>query len=78
MMNLITEIESIVSSGTKLNLNYYIDDMIEEDLQEDVFDYFRTLQKLDLNQAFHDLKEEGLSFEEIQLLHIKFMSELAI
>ena len=78
MVNLITEIESIVSSGTKLNLNYYIDDMIEEDLQEDVFDYFRSLQKLDLNQAFHDLKEEGLSFEEIQLLHIKFMSEVAI
>lgn len=78
MVNLITEIESIVSSGTKLNLNYYIDDIIEEDLQEEVFDYFRTLQKLDLNQAFHDLKEEGLSFEEIQLLHIKFMSELAI
>ncbi|HET8963878.1 MAG TPA: RecQ family ATP-dependent DNA helicase, partial [Chitinophagales bacterium] len=78
MVNLITEIESIVSSGTKLNLNYYIDDIIEEDLQEDVFDYFRSLQKLDLNQAFHDLKEEGLSFEEIQLLHIKFMSEVAI
>lgn len=78
MINLITEIESIVSSGTKLNLNYYINDIIEEDLQEDVFDYFRTLTTLDLNKAFHDLKDEGLSFEEIQLLHIKFMSELAI
>lgn len=78
MPALITEIETIVSSGTKLNLNYYIDDIIEEDLQQDVFDYFRTLQKLDLNKAFHDLKDEGLSFEELQLLHIKFMSEMAI
>ncbi|HMZ88035.1 MAG TPA: DNA helicase RecQ [Chitinophagales bacterium] len=73
----IDEIETIVSSGTKLSLNYYLDDIIESDLQEEVHDYFIEMSSLDLVSAYNDLKDEGLSFEEVRLLHIKFMSEMA-
>jgi ATP-dependent DNA helicase RecQ len=74
---LIDEIETIVTSGTKLNLDYYLNDIIEDDLQEDVMDYFREMESGDLNEAFTELKEEGLSYEEVRLMHIKFMSEVA-
>jgi ATP-dependent DNA helicase RecQ len=78
MADLIGEIETIVSSGTKLNLDYYLDNIIEEDIQDDVFDYFRTKMKSpDLRTAFNDLKDDLLSYEELQLLHIKFMSEIS-
>jgi ATP-dependent DNA helicase RecQ len=73
----IDEIETIVTSGTKLSLNYYLDDIIEQDLQEEVHDYFLEMASPDLKTAFNDLKDEGLSFEELRLLHIKFMSEMA-
>lgn len=73
----IDEIETIVTSGTKLSLNYYLDDLIEQDLQEEVHDYFLEMASPDLKTAFNDLKDEGLSFEELRLLHIKFMSEMA-
>jgi ATP-dependent DNA helicase RecQ len=77
MVELIEEIETIVYSGTKLNLDYYLNDIIEEDLQEEVMDYFREMQSGDLREAYSELKEEGLSYEEVQLMHIKFMSEVA-
>ena len=73
----IDEIETIVTSGTKLSLNYYLNDLIEQDLQEEVHDYFLEMASPDLKTAFNDLKHEGLSFEELRLLHIKFMSEMA-
>jgi ATP-dependent DNA helicase RecQ len=73
----IDEIETIVSSGTKLNLSYYLDDIVEPDLQEEVHDYFLGMKHLDMRSAFNDLKDEGLNFEEIRLLHIQFMSEIA-
>jgi len=76
-VELIDEIETIVSSGTKLNLDYYLNEIIEEDLQEEVMDYFREMESGDLNEAYNELKEEGLSFEEVQLMHVKFMSEVA-
>ena len=73
----VDEIETSVSSGTKLSLGYYLDDIIEADLQEEVHDYFLNMKTLDLREAFNDLKDEGLNFEELRLLHIKFMSEIA-
>ncbi|MBC8045981.1 MAG: DNA helicase RecQ [Fimbriimonadaceae bacterium] len=76
-IELIDEIETIVSSGTRLNLDYYLNDIIEEDLQDEVFDYFRGTVAFDKDKAFNELKEEGLSAEEIQLLHVKFLSEVA-
>lgn len=76
-IELIDEIESIVASGTKLNLDYYLNDIIEEDLQNDVFEYFKGTVEFDKNKAFNELKDEGLNAEEIQLLHVKFLSEVA-
>lgn len=76
MPALIQEIESIVSSGTKLNLNYYIDDVIDEDKQDEVFDYFRTAEEDSIDLALAELGEGDYSREEIQLMRIKFLSEL--
>jgi basic membrane lipoprotein Med (substrate-binding protein (PBP1-ABC) superfamily) len=76
MEQMITEIETIVSSGTKLNLNYYIDELIDEDRQDEVFDYFRQADSDSIDSALSDLGEEDYTREEIQLMRIKFMSEL--
>ena len=67
MIELIDEISSIVTSGTKLNLDYYLNDIIEEDLQDEVMDFFREMESGDLKEAFNELKDEGLSYEEVQL-----------
>lgn len=73
----IDEIETIVTSGTKLSLNYYLNDLIEQDIQDTVHDYFIDMKTMDLKTAFNDLSDEGLTFEELRLLHIKFISEVA-
>ena len=72
---LIDEIEAIVYSGTKININYYIDEIIDEDSQEELFDFFRDGETDDLNKAY---REFGSDFteDEIRLAHIKFVSEM--
>ncbi len=72
---LLDEIDAIVNSGTKINLNYYIDDLLDEDQQEDIFDYFRESENGDLNEAYRDLGSD-YSDEEIRLMRIKFLSEM--
>ncbi|MEO6883997.1 MAG: DNA helicase RecQ [Bacteroidia bacterium] len=72
---LISEIESIVSSGTRVNINYYIEDVIDEDKQEEVYDYFRTAQTDSIDAALKELGEEDYTEEEIRLMRIKFISE---
>ena len=74
--DIIKEVETIVNSGTKLNLNYYIDDMIEEDRQDEVFDYFRASEIDSIDTALSELGTDDYSREEIQLMRIKFLSEL--
>lgn len=73
---ILKEIESIVSSGTKLNLNYFIDEMIDEDRQDEVFDYFKTAEIDSIDAALKDLGTDEYNWEEIQLMRIKFLSEL--
>ncbi len=73
---ILREVESIVNSGTKLNLNYYIDEVIDEDKQEEVYDYFRTAEVDSIDDALVDLGVNDYTREEIQLMRIKFMSEL--
>jgi ATP-dependent DNA helicase RecQ len=77
MEELYDEMESIVSSGTRLNLDYYINDIIEEDRQDEVYDYFRTANSDSLEDALEELGKENYSMEEVQLMRIKFMSEMA-
>ncbi|MEO6523424.1 MAG: DNA helicase RecQ [Mucilaginibacter sp.] len=74
--DIIREVESIVNSGTKLNLNYYIDEVIDEDRQEEVFDYFKTAEVDSIEDALAELGPNEYTHEEMQLMRIKFMSEL--
>ncbi|GAA4311109.1 DNA helicase RecQ [Mucilaginibacter gynuensis] len=73
---ILREVESIVNSGTKLNLNYFIDEVIDEDKQDEVFDYFKTADNDSIDQALIDLGADDYTREEVQLMRIKFMSEL--
>ncbi|MGB1040118.1 MAG: DNA helicase RecQ [Flavobacteriales bacterium] len=73
---LITEIETIVHSGTKINLNYYIDEMLGEEEQEEVFEYFMEAETDSIESAYEEFEEE-YEEEELRLMRIKFMSEVA-
>ena len=72
---LLDHIESIVYSGTKINIDYFIDEVIDEDLQNDIFDYFRESEKDDLNDAIVEFGSDCTE-EEIRLMRIKFLSEM--
>ncbi|MDE6860196.1 MAG: DNA helicase RecQ [Duncaniella sp.] len=72
---LLDDIEAIVYAGTKININYYINEIMDEDSQEELFDYFKESETDDLNEAY---KEMGSDFseDEIRLARIKFLSEM--
>ncbi|MDE6415574.1 MAG: DNA helicase RecQ [Duncaniella sp.] len=72
---LLDEIEAIVYSGTKINLNYFIDEEIDEDTQEDIFEYFKESESDDINEAYKELGSE-YSEDDIRLVRIKFLSEM--
>ncbi|MEO8794887.1 MAG: DNA helicase RecQ [Daejeonella sp.] len=73
---ILKEVETIVNSGTKLNLNYYIDDMIDDDRQDEVYEYFRSTEIDSIDTALNELGTDDYSREEIQLMRIKFLSEM--
>ena len=73
---IITEIEGIVSSGTKMNIDYYINDQLDEDDQEDIYDYFLEAESDQLDTAFEEF-EGDYEEEQLRLMRIKFMSEMA-
>src|SRR6056297_4222427 len=76
MQELLDEIESIVQSGTKLNLDYYINQVIDEDKQDDIYEYFlEEAETESLQEALQELGEEEYSEEDIRLMRIKFFSE---
>ena len=72
----IDEIEAIVSSGTRVNINYYIDDILDPENQEEIYDYFSEAETDDLTDAYNEF-DGDFSEEELRLLRIKFMSEMA-
>jgi ATP-dependent DNA helicase RecQ len=73
---LLDELESIVYSGLKLNIDYYINDVIDEDHMLDIYDYFEEAETDDLDEALDELGPE-YSEEDIRLVRIKFYSEMA-
>jgi len=73
---ILREVESIVNSGTKLNLGYFVDEVIDEDKQDEVYDYFRSAEIDSIDTALKELGPDDYTFEEVQLMRIKFMSEL--
>ncbi|MEY4986624.1 MAG: hypothetical protein RL567_403 [Bacteroidota bacterium] len=77
MAELIEEIETICYSGTKLNLDYFINQVIEPDKQEEIFDYFMSADTDNIAQALDECNIEDVSEEELRLMRIKFLSELA-
>ena len=70
------EIEGIVSSGTRVNINYYIDDILDADNQEEIYDYFKEAETDDLITAYQEF-DGDYTEEELRLMRIKFMSEMA-
>ncbi len=72
----IEEIEAIVSSGTRVNINYYINDLLDPENQEEIYDYFSEAQTDDVKEAYKEF-DGDYSEEELRLMRIKFMSEMA-
>jgi ATP-dependent DNA helicase RecQ len=76
MSELISEIEAIVNSGTRINLDYYVNNSIDEERQHDIYAYFREEAESDsLEEAIKELGNE-FEEEEIRLIRIKFLSEM--
>ena len=74
--DLLTEIESIVASGTKVNIGYFIEDLFDEEKQDAIFEYFRSATTDSIEVALKELGEEEFLEEEIRLMRIRFMSEM--
>jgi ATP-dependent DNA helicase RecQ len=72
----IEEIEAIVSSGTRVNINYYIDDILDSDNQEEIYEYFSEAETDEITQAYEEF-DGDYTEEELRLMRIKFMSEMA-
>ncbi len=72
---LLDEIEAIVYSGTKINITYFINEVIDDDHQDDIFEYFKEADSDSLEEAIQELGSE-YSEDEIRLMRIKFLSEL--
>ena len=73
--DLLVEMETIVASGTKLNLDYCLEQELDEYEQEDIFDYFRGSQDDNLEHAYDEFKDRNVSIEHLQMMRIKFLSE---
>ena len=72
--DLLTEVEAIVYSGTKLNIDYFLDEVMDEDRIDEIYDYFADSDTDDLETAIQEL---GGDEDEIRLVRIKFISEMA-
>lgn len=77
MEELISEIEHICYSGTKLNLDYYINQIMDRDKQSEIYNYFLTAETDNISEALKEFAGEDITEEELRLMRIKFLSELA-
>jgi len=73
---LITEMEQIVNSGTKLNIKYWVDEMLDDDQQEEIHDYFMESDSDNIEVALREF-EGDYDIDELRLMRIKFISEVA-
>lgn len=73
---LLDEVEAIVYSGTKININYFIEEVIDDEHVDDIYEYFRESETDSLDDAINELGDE-CSEDEIRLVRIKFLSEMA-
>lgn len=77
MEEFMEELDAIVTSGTKINIDYYVDDRVDEYAKEDIYDYFMEAESDSPDDAFRELKEDDITYDEIRLVRIKFISEMA-
>ena len=70
-----TKMESIVYSGTKLDISYCINEMIDEEDQEDIFEYFMEAESDKIDLALEEF-DGDYDIEELRLMRIKFISEV--
>jgi ATP-dependent DNA helicase RecQ len=73
--SLLEEMETIAASGTKLKLDYAIDEMLDEDEQDEIIDYFKGCQTSDLKVAQDELEDSNYTWEQLKLMRIKFLCE---
>jgi ATP-dependent DNA helicase RecQ len=73
---LLDEVEAIVYSGTKLNIDYFLDEVMDEDHLDDIYEYFKESTTDSLDEAFDELGDDYTE-DEIRLVRIKFISEMA-
>ena len=71
---LLEEMETIVASGTKLNLDYAIDELVDQYEQEEIIDYFKSCETSSLQIAQEELAESGFNWEQLKIMRIKFLS----
>lgn len=74
---LLVEMETIVASGTRLNLDYCLEQELDEDEQDEICDYFRSSADDNMDLAFEEFKDRDVSIEHLKMMRIKFMSEYA-
>jgi ATP-dependent DNA helicase RecQ len=76
MGQILDEIEAIINSGTKINIDYYINEVMEEERQQEIFDYFNEAESESISDALKALGEDEYTEDDIRLIRIKFISEL--
>ena len=74
MDEMLEEMETIAASGTKLNLDYAIDEMLGEDEQEDILEYFKGCETSSLQVALEELADGGYNWEQLKIMRIKFLA----
>ncbi len=75
MDEMLEEMETIAASGTKLNLDYAIDEMLDEDDQDEIIEYFKSCETSSLQVAQEELAEYNFNWEQLKIMRIKFLSE---
>ncbi len=75
--DLLLEMETIVASGTRLNLDYCLEQELDENEQEDIFDFFKNSHDDNMDDAYEEFKDRDVSIENLKMMRIKFMSEYA-
>lgn len=76
LSELLSEIERIVSSGTRVDIDYYIDEHVDEYHQEEIYDYFSEAETDSVEEALEELGEAEFTEDEVRLMRIKFISEI--
>ena len=77
MDELLTEIENIVESGTKVNLSHIINNMMDEEELEEIHDFFKTTEEFSFDEARQEFEEDEFTDDEIRILRVDFISKVA-